>query len=284
MTTALDPDLLAAVGRLAAHATPEHPLLVASDFDGVLAPLGDDPSASRPTPAATAALDRLAATPGARVRLALVSGRTLDSLGALAQAPPGTLLIGSHGAERGEMVAAAASLAPGVVPTPFELSATEAALLDQVRAGLEEVAAGVEGAWVEHKPSAAVLHTRLASPEDSARAADAADALGVALGGHTMSGKDVVEVAVVATSKGQALTALREELGATAVFYMGDDVTDERAFEALGPDDLTVKVGPGDTAAQFRVPDPDAAASVLAALADALAPSDAPPSEPVSHD
>ena len=29
------------------------------------------------------------------------------------------------------------------------------------------------------------------------------------------------------------------------VLYAGDDVTDEHAFEALGADDLTVKVGTG---------------------------------------
>ena len=284
MTSTLDPRLVAAIEQLAARATPGRPLLVASDFDGVLAPLGDDPSASRPTPAATAALDRLAATPDSRIRLALVSGRTLESLGALAQAPSGTLLIGSHGAERGEVAPTVPGAASGVVHTPFALSAAEAALLDQVRTGLEEVAAGVEGAWVEHKPSAAVLHTRLAAAEAGARAADAADELGHALGGHTMRGKDVVEVAVVATSKGQALTALRRDLGAAAVFYMGDDVTDERAFEVLGPADLTVKVGAGDTAARFRVPGPDAAADVLATLADALSGPAAPAAEPDSHD
>lgn len=296
MTGTLDPRLVAALEQLVARATPGRPLLVASDFDGVLAPLGDDPSASRPTPAATVALDRLAAAPGSRIRLALVSGRTLESLGALAQAPPGTLLIGSHGAERGEVVPAAPGDVHGDVPgdtsgdaprverRPFALSAAEAALLDQVRAGLEGIAVGVEGAWVEHKPSAAVLHTRLAAAVDGARAADAADELGLAVGGHTMRGKDVVEVAVVATSKGQALTALRRDLGAAAVFYMGDDVTDERAFEVLGPDDLTVKVGAGDTAARFRVPGPDAAAEVLATLADALLPPGAPASGPLSHD
>lgn len=283
MTSTLDPRLVTAIEQLAARARPGHPLLVASDFDGVLAPLGDDPTASRPTPAATAALHRLAAVPGDRVSLALVSGRTLESLGELAHAPSGTLLIGSHGAERGEMVPTTPGLAPGVVHRPFDLTEAEAALLDQVRAGLEEVAGGVEGAWVEPKPSAAVLHTRLSSEADGARAADAAHALGVALGGHTMRGKDVVEIAVVATSKGQALTALRRELDAAAVFYMGDDVTDERAFEVLGPDDLTVKVGTGDTAARFRVPSTDAAAAVLIALADALDPAASSPTS-VSHD
>ena len=211
MTTTLDPRLVAAIKQLAARATPGRPLLVASDFDGVLAPLGDDPSASRPTPAAAAALERLAAAPASRARLALVSGRTLESLGALSGAPLGTLLIGSHGAERGEVVATPPDGVPGVEHRPFALSEAEAALLDQVRTGLEGVATGVEGAWVEHKPSAAVLHTRLASTEEGAQAADAAHTVGTALGAHTMRGKDVVEVAVVATSKGQALTALRRE-------------------------------------------------------------------------
>lgn len=280
MTSTVEPQLRAAIEQLVARATPGHPLIVASDFDGVLAPLGDDPNASRPTAAATAALTRLAEVPDARVSVALVSGRTLDSLGALSLAPSGTLLIGSHGAERGQVVPAA----PGVVRTPFQLSEAEEALLGRVRSGLEEIAAGVDGAWVEHKPSAAVLHTRLAPADDGALAAAAAAALGRDLGGHTLRGKDVVEVAVVATSKGQALTALRHELDAAAVFYMGDDVTDERAFEVLGPEDLTVKVGAGDTAAQFRVSTPDDAAAVLTALAEALARPGTPASPPLGHE
>lgn len=258
----LDPDLLDAVARFAALAAPGHPLLVASDFDGVLSPLVDDPSASRMTGAAAAALARLAEVPADRLRLALVSGRTLESLGALADPPPGTVLVGSHGAERGE-----ASVSD-VARVPLELSAQEADLLDRARAGLAEIAAATDGAWVEHKPSAAVLHTRLAADAEGEQAAGAAHALGTTLGAHTMRGKDVVEIAVVAVSKGQALTVLRRELAAAAVFYMGDDVTDERAFETLGPGDLTVKVGPGETAARFRVPTLDHAAAVLAALAD----------------
>lgn len=261
----LHPDLLDAVARFAALAAPGHPLLVASDFDGVLSPLVDDPSASRMTAAASTALARLAAVPGDRLRLALVSGRTLESLAALADPPLGTVLVGSHGAERGE------ASASDVARRPLELTAQEADLLERVQAGLAEIAAGTDGAWVEHKPSAAVLHTRLAAEAESEAAAGAAHALGTTLGAHTMRGKDVVEIAVVAVSKGQALIALRREFAAAAVFYMGDDVTDERAFEALGPDDLTVKVGPGETAARFRVTTLDHAAAVLAALADATA-------------
>jgi len=52
--------------------------------------------------------------------------------------------------------------------------------------------------------------------------------------------------------------------------YLGDDVTDEDGFRALGPDDLTVKIGDGATAARYRVADPAAALAVLLRLADLL--------------
>jgi trehalose 6-phosphate phosphatase len=61
---------------------------------------------------------------------------------------------------------------------------------------------------------------------------------------------------------------LRDEVGADVVAYLGDDVTDEFAFRALGPADVTVKVGPGDTAARFRVESPEDAAEALRLLHD----------------
>lgn len=274
----LEHDLTAALTTFVGQRSAGHPVLVASDFDGVLAPLLDDPSASAPTAAATAALDRLAALPDADLRLALVSGRDLDTLARLSGAPVGTSLVGSHGAEQGHVVArAGGGDSPGgthattsVERHPFELTPAERTTLDGVRTGLEAVAAEAEGAWVEDKPSAAVLHTRRAEPGAAERAGDAARAVGARFDAHTMTGKDVVEIAVLDTSKGLALTRLRDELGAAAVLYLGDDVTDERAFEVLAPTDVTVKVGPGETAARFRVASVDEAAEVLATVADLL--------------
>ena len=273
----LEQDLTTALATFVAARSAGHPVLVASDFDGVLAPLLDDPSASAPTAAAAAALERLAALPQADVRLALVSGRDLATLAQLSGAPVGTSLVGSHGAEQGHVVAGSAETeSPGAEGTssverhPFALTPDERATLDGVRAGLEAVAAEAEGAWVEDKPSAAVLHTRRTEPGAAERAGDAARAVGARYGAHTMTGKDVVEIAVLDTSKGLALTRLRDELGAAAVLYMGDDVTDERAFEVLAPTDVTVKVGAGETAARFRVASVDEAAQVLATVADLL--------------
>lgn len=249
----------AALEGLAATAR-TRPVLVGLDFDGVLAPLQDDPAASRVLPSSAAALERLAGSGG--VRLALVSGRDLADLAALAQVPPGTLLVGSHGAERGRVTP------DGLERERLELDPAAATLRRTLGEELDAAVAGTT-AWVQHKPAAVVLHTRTASRADADRLT--ATALGLERPGvDVLHGKDVVELSVLRTSKGDALADLRAATGAAGLLYAGDDVTDERAFATLGPDDVTVRVGDGDTAARFRVADPDAVAALLARLADLL--------------
>ncbi|WP_255364934.1 trehalose-phosphatase [Cellulosimicrobium sp. I38E] len=250
-----------------------HARLVALDFDGTLAPLVDDPHAARMAPSARAAVDRLGRVlAGTTTRLALVSGRHLADLAERSEPPVGTFLVGSHGAETGVVTPS------GLEAVPLELTADQADALATLRAGLADAVAGREGAWVQDKPSAAVLHTRLASPADTRAAEDVADAVAERLGLHAMHGKDVVEVAVVETSKGEAVDRLRDVVGQdagladgrTRVLYAGDDTTDETAFAVLGPGDLGVKVGDGETRATVRVPDADGLAAALDLLADLL--------------
>lgn len=237
--------------------------LLALDFDGCLAPLQDDPEASRALPAAVAALDRLATVPG--LHLALVSGRALGDLSAKAEVPQGTHLVGSHGGERGHRHDG------DVVLDPFDLDPQRAAVLAGIDADLQGAVAAVPGARVERKPAAVVLHTRTVPDDDAAaRLTRQALALGDRDGVDAMHGKDVVELSVLEVTKGDALAALRADLGVDVVAYAGDDVTDERAFATLGPRDVTVKVGEGTTAARFRVADPDAMAALLTRLAEAL--------------
>src|SRR6188768_1124490 len=72
-------------------------LLVALDFDGTLAPEVDDPARARALPAAREAVLRLLAMP--RTRVAVVSGRAIESLEEVVDLPDNTLLVGSHGVE-----------------------------------------------------------------------------------------------------------------------------------------------------------------------------------------
>ena len=50
---------------------------------------------------------------------------------------------------------------------------------------------------------------------------------------------------------------------------VGDDVTDEDAFAALEPEDVGVKVGAGETAAEFRIDSPASVAVLLELLTEA---------------
>jgi len=127
-------------------------LLVALDFDGTLTPLRDDPDRSRILRSGVAALRTLATRSG--VEIALVSGRALADLYLRADVPVGTHLVGSHGAERG------IATADGVTSVAVTLDAAQQALLDTVGAALDVIARAREGVWVEHKPTAHVLHTR----------------------------------------------------------------------------------------------------------------------------
>lgn len=247
---ALPPELVTALDELAVAPR----VLVASDFDGVLAPLVLDPSQSRALPGTIEALEGLAAL--ADTHAAVVSGRELDTLTSLTGlAGSAVTRIGTHGAESSRS-------------TRAELTAEQQETLEQVTRELETLSEGVSGAHLESKASAVVLHTRRMTDR---AAADAVEAAGLEVttrhtGLHVLHGKQVVEVGVVRADKGSALVALRDEVGAEVVAYFGDDVTDEDAFRALGPDDVTVKVGDGETAARFRVEHPEDAAEALIRL------------------
>ena len=236
-------------------------LLVALDFDGTVAPLVDDPSTSRITAAAAAAIARLQALPATWV--AFVSGRPIETLAALTESGPRALLVGSHGVEvsiRGE-------------PADARLSADERARMDRLEVALEQLVATVPGAWLEYKPvgygvpTRLVEQTELVAPLQQA-ARDAADAIG---GFTTRLGKDIIEFSVRDVTKGDGVRMLRELLaaeegGPVTVLCAGDDVTDEDAFAVLEPGDLGVKVGEGDTAAAERVADVDSFAGLLEVL------------------
>jgi len=220
------------------------------DFDGVLAPIVDDPDAAVMAPRLR---ERLVALRDCEsVRVAVVSGRGLgdlrDRIGV-----PGVDYAGNHGLERlsdGER-----SVAADARPS----RATVARVCDR----LGDRLAHVPGVRIEDKDLTATVHVR-GVPDDRVpevertvreTVEEATSAGGPAL--EIRDGKAIREVRpAVDRDKGSAVRQLaRRAPDGWLPLYVGDDVTDEDAFEALRErgDGLGVLVGDRQTAADYRL-------------------------------
>ncbi|WJX98996.1 trehalose-phosphatase [Curtobacterium sp. 458] len=235
-------------------------LIVALDFDGTLAPFADDPAQVGALPGSWAAVLTLQRARDTEV--VLVSGRSLDGLARVTHAPEGMALVGSHGVE-------------WRVDGHDEdaLTDDESARVQRLGAAIDEVATRYPGVRIEHKPAGVGVHTRGVDAETAAAADAEASRVAHEVDDAVLErgGKDILEFAVRHVTKGDAIDRLRELRGADAVFFAGDDVTDEDGFRVLRDGDVGVKVGEGDTLARYRVTDPAALTDVLKQLARARA-------------
>lgn len=197
--------------------------LLATDYDGTLAPIVSDPATAVAAPGAVAALAELAVKVGT---VAVITGRAaLDavSLGGLADVP-GLIVLGHYGAQRWQAGVLSAPPAPPGVQTVREA-------LPRL---LAEVAAP-EGTVVEDKGTALAVHTR--------RTADPAAALALLrepLGRLAESakltvepGRLVLELRPPGMDKGTALRGLIAERAARSAAFSGDDLGDLTAFAAI---------------------------------------------------
>lgn len=236
-------DLEFAIGSLADATS----LLVASDYDGVMSPIVSDPAAAQPDRAAVDALVMLAAMPNTHA--VAISGRSLATLSSLIGHVPGVVLVGTHGAEESGYA----------VPTALEdaVSSLHNSLLSLSRT--------YEGSVLERKPLGAAFHYRHVSDQEGA--AEEVRRVAAAAGARTITGKFVIECIFGDANKGSALERLRDRYGAAAVLFIGDDTTDEDAFAVLREGDVGLKVGPGETCANYRIADQRHVAAVLEMLA-----------------
>ena len=229
-------------------------LLVATDYDGTLSPIVDDPLQARPMRESSVALRSLAVL--ANTHVAVISGRALRDLAALSRFPEEIHLVGSHGSE----------FDVGFVE---DLTSGNLQQLAAIQSSFEAIADQHKGVFLEIKPASVALHyRRCAADIHSEVAAQAQAVLGETSGVQVKLGKMVVEALVVQHNKGTALDRLRHRLAAEAVLFLGDDITDEEAFARLTGPDVGIKVGDGDTLAQFRVADPEEVAEALGFLSE----------------
>jgi trehalose 6-phosphate phosphatase len=218
-------------------------LLVSLDFDGVLAPLVDNPDDSRITPEGRVALDSLIDAPG--VTLSLVSGRGLANLRVVAEADSRWWMVGSHGIE----VEGPAN--GGVIQVPTANKDDLEAVWEDFKA----VANQFPGTWVETKPWGAALHTRgLDTSVEEAVHAEARKT--IARYGDELTtrlGHGIIESSLQSQTKGDGIKALMGHIKPDATLFMGDDVTDEDALAVMGEGDVGIKVGHQESIARYRI-------------------------------
>ncbi|MBL8990152.1 MAG: trehalose-phosphatase, partial [Phycisphaerae bacterium] len=224
---------------------------VACDFDGTLSPIAPTPEQARPDPGALEALRDLDGM--ARTRGAVISGRSVVEIERMLADCRGLLLVGSHGAE-----------APRLGPPP----PVDRSLLTEIEREVRAIASGLAGCLVEVKPYGVALHYRLVDGDPG----PVLDAVAVGPGGRqgvqVIRGHKVIELCVATPGKGRAVERLKFHTDARAVVFIGDDETDEHAFAALGPGDVGIKVGPGQTAAPLRIADQAGVEAVLHRLCE----------------
>jgi trehalose-phosphatase len=239
--------------------------LLLLDYDGTLAPFTPRRDEARPYPGVIDVLARLPETGSGR--FAVVTGRPAATAAAfLAPARP-SAVWGCHGAER---------LVPGQ-PSPLgPATAPETrAALDRAMA-LALSAAGGEA--LESKPAGLALHWR-GVPAQAREALEArvgpawaelARQSGLAL--HSFDGG--LELRLPGFHKGLAVTAMARDNPHSTLVYVGDDLTDEDAFQALGPGGVGVLAGRHDrpSAARYALTPPEELLRFLAAWAGAAAP------------
>lgn len=226
-------------------------VLLAFDYDGVLAPLVKEPSGAHMRPRTRELLAELAR----RYPVAVVSGRAWKDVAAFVDGLVPTI-VGNHGFELGH---------------PTQVPASVLRRVRTWRRRLERELEGVAGVHFEDKRSTLAVHYGLSRAWRRAERAvyEAANQLE---GTRLIPGKKVLNVLPHDfPSKGDAVRSLVAKLGCEGAVYVGDDVTDEDAFAVGAPLVFGVHVGKGPSLAPWRLAeqaDVDAFMKLLLRFAD----------------
>jgi trehalose 6-phosphate phosphatase len=199
-------DLNRALERLG-DCDPEQ-ILLATDFDGTLAPIVSHPSSAQALPTNLALISRLIEL---GVRVAIVSGRTQPDLVRLLPLD-GARLVGENGME--------------------QPSAVERRALDKFNAKAGHIIAPVPGVWLEAKPGSTSVHFR-GSPNAGPGIYAAVLPIAARLGLVAIFARMVVEVRPQRADKASAVSNLITTVQPKAVVYAGDDEPDRDVFGLL---------------------------------------------------
>lgn len=248
------PNALQSYGQFIAVVGARNPMLF-FDYDGTLSEIVPDPGSAAPVSGATEALTA-AAKQGP---VAILSGRDLADVRARIPVP-GIWYAGSHGFEL---------ISPEGDFHQNEEAAAAVPVLEQAAQFLREELSRVAGVRVEHKRFAVAIHYRAVDPDELGDVVAAAHKLGLRKGLRVTSGRKVVELRPnVDWDKGTTLSWIRDQIqrerpheADMLPIYVGDDLTDEDAFDAVSSDGIGILVrhsehGDRRSSAQFTLENP----------------------------
>ncbi|BDB40739.1 MULTISPECIES: trehalose-phosphatase [Mycobacterium] len=260
------PDALRTLGRVSGSPA------VFFDFDGTLSEIVNDPDAARPAPGVSDALQRLAA----RCPVAILSGRDLADVSKRVGLP-GIWYAGSHGFEL---------TAPDGTHHQNDEAAAAVPVLEQAAAELREQLGPIPGVVVEHKRFGVAVHYRNAARDRVGEVSAAVRTAGRRDALRVTTGREVIELRPdLDWDKGKTLRWVMEHLGSgkgpLVPIYLGDDITDEDAFDAVRADGVPIMVRHNDdgdraTAAEYALENPAAVAEFILRLAGQLETSSTP--------
>jgi trehalose 6-phosphate synthase/phosphatase len=213
------------------------------DYDGTLSPLQKIPSMAAPGKDLLKLLAGL--TADERNEVVIISGRdaqTLDNwLGSLPLS-----LVAEHGAavkRKGEEWKEQATMS--------------AEWKDKIRPLMQLFVKRCAGSFIEEKKSTLAWHYRNTHPDlGFSRSRELRNNL-LQLTANTplqiIDGNKVLEVRMIGVDKGATAMNMLKLIEPDFVFCIGDDTTDEDMFKALQGRGYTIKVGRGNTAAEYTI-------------------------------
>ena len=224
------------------------PIALFLDYDGTLTPIVSDPARATLPRATLQALNRVVE----RYPVAVISGRDVEDVRRMVGIE-GIYYAGSHGLD---------IAAPDGRRLDHEQGRRSLPALDRAAQELDQKVRGIPGAWIERKRFAIAVHYRLVDERHLDSLEEAVQAATRDPGLRASGGKKVWELRpAVDWDKGKALIWLLETLRldeATLPIYIGDDVTDEDAFDAIRDRGLGIVVEEGNrrTGARAALRDP----------------------------
>lgn len=215
------------------------------DYDGTLMPLVKFPSLSAPNEDVIRVLSRL--TSDKKNNVVIISGRDSNTIGKWL-GNLNLIVVAEHGA---------------LIKYPGQkwekLVVENEEWKKDILSVMETISQKCQGSFIEEKSFTLAWHYRNAGVEEgnfySRKLFHALSDMVRDTALQVLEGNKIIEVRFTNVNKGVIAKKIENEIKPDFVMAIGDDRTDEDMFTALGSDSVTIKIGPGKTAAAFKLSD-----------------------------